>query len=421
MITESVFSTHPQSMREVLPPTPPDSIDSTRAVDVLEGEVGKLSEALALKFEQLTLIHGLSEHLEIQEDSAEVCEQLLEDLLPCIDATAMMIELFADEEHQVSSQCYFTTDGEERISADPVDWLGGIADQCDADRVQTPVGRERETGVIVCNDVSFRSPDAHSPNTHFSESWEGHCIVMSIKRRELVLGRLIAIRDVEQEEFGTVEADLLRSMTLMLAVHWLNQRHYNQLQAMFESTIGSLVSALDAKDAYTCGHSSRVAELSVELASRLGYNDSDLARIHRGGILHDIGKIGIEDSVLGKPGRLTDEEFEKIRQHPVLGYEILKGIRLLREILPAVRHHHEAWDGSGYPDALAGEAIPRDAQIMAVADAFDAMTSDRPYRKGMPLEKVFSIFCEGQGKQWASDVVDVMLAESAVMYRIVKR
>ncbi len=208
---------------------------------------------------------------------------------------------------------------------------------------------------------------------------------------------------------------------MMLGVHLINQRQYLELQQMFEGTIQSLVSALDAKDAYTCGHSNRVSELTVELASRLGYDEEGISRVRMGGILHDIGKIGIDDAVLRKPGRLTDEEFDQIKQHPVLGYEILKGIRQFRKILPSVRHHHESWDGSGYPDGLAGDEIPRDAQIMAVADAFDAMTSDRPYRPGMPLEKVISIFEGGSGSQWAADVVDVLLGMPEVMERYAKR
>jgi HD-GYP domain-containing protein (c-di-GMP phosphodiesterase class II) len=142
----------------------------------------------------------------------------------------------------------------------------------------------------------------------------------------------------------------------------------------------------------------------------LEYDEQRIANIRMAGILHDIGKIGVDDSVLRKPGKLTNEEFEQIKQHPVLGYEILKGIRRFRGILPGVRNHHESWDGSGYPDQMVGEEIPRDAQILAVADAFDAMTSDRPYRAGMSIERVINIFRDGRGKQWAPDVVDVLLA-----------
>jgi HD-GYP domain-containing protein (c-di-GMP phosphodiesterase class II) len=124
------------------------------------------------------------------------------------------------------------------------------------------------------------------------------------------------------------------------------------------------------------------------------------------GLLHDVGKIGIEDSVLRKAGRLTEAEYEHIKLHPELGYRILADLRQLADVLPAVLHHHEQWDGAGYPHGLKSVDIPQIARIMAVADAFDAMTSDRPYREGMAIEKVDEIFREGSGKFWDPDVVD---------------
>ena len=241
--------------------------------------------------------------------------------------------------------------------------------------------------------------------------------IVPIQRGNNSLGQMIAIRSPDQREFGTIEAEMMLSTSMMLAIHILNQRQYQQMQSMFESMIQSLASALDAKDTYTCGHSNRVADLSVELASRLGYDDSALANIRMGGILHDIGKIGVDDCVLRKTTTLTDDEFEQIKRHPVLGYEILKGVDQFGGILPAVRHHHESWDGTGYPDGLAGESIPRDAQIVAVADAFDAMISDRPYRPGMPIERVTQILRDGRGTQWAADVVDVLLAHPELTRR----
>jgi HD-GYP domain-containing protein (c-di-GMP phosphodiesterase class II) len=128
--------------------------------------------------------------------------------------------------------------------------------------------------------------------------------------------------------------------------------------------------------------------------------------MYMAGLVHDIGKIGIADSVLRKPGRLTEAEFEHIKLHPELGYKILKDIKQLSDVLPVVLHHHEQWDGRGYPHGLAGEQIPFLARICAVADAYDAMSSDRPYRKGMPEEKVVRIFKEGAGSQWDADVVN---------------
>jgi HD-GYP domain-containing protein (c-di-GMP phosphodiesterase class II) len=128
------------------------------------------------------------------------------------------------------------------------------------------------------------------------------------------------------------------------------------------------------------------------------------------GLLHDIGKIGIDDAVLRKPGKLTPEEFDHIKLHPALGHRILADIHQLSSVLPAVLHHHEQWDGKGYPHQLAGEDIPRIARIVAVADAYDAMTSDRPYREGMDAETVDQIFRDGAAKQWDAEVVAAYFA-----------
>ena len=225
---------------------------------------------------------------------------------------------------------------------------------------------------------------------------------------------MIAVRPTQEDEFGTVEADLMKSTSMILAAHLVNQRQYVEIQQMFNGMIQSLASALDAKDSYTSGHSSRVAEIAAMIAEKLEYDLEGIKRIRMAGILHDIGKIGVDDAVLRKPGQLNQEEFEQIKLHPVLGYDILKEIKLFRNILPAVRHHHESWDGSGYPDGLLGDGIPRDAQVLAVADAFDAMTSDRPYRSSIPVEQVIDILKSGRGKQWAADVVDALLETEVV-------
>ncbi len=361
----------------------------------LDDEVERLAEALTVKFEELTLIHQLSERLTLGEDSEVICEALLTELVSCIRAETLAIDLVADEESQIAAAIY--------QSGEPVpaDWLRNVAAQV-IESVPDELRDQTSRRISIANNPSESAVQKRG-------------VVVPIERQGVFLGHMIALRNLEECEFGTVEADLMKSTSMMLGAHLINQRQYRELQQMFEGTIQSLVSALDAKDTYTCGHSSRVAELAVELAHRLGFDEEHIATIRMAGILHDIGKIGIEDSVLRKPGRLTDDEFEQIKQHPVLGYEILRGIRPFRKILPAVRHHHESWDGTGYPDGLMGESIPRDAQVLAVADAFDAMTSDRPYRTGMPLQKVIEIFRQGRGSQWAADVVDVLLSSPELM------
>ena len=361
----------------------------------LEDEVDRLAQALSLKFEELTLIHQFSERLKIGEDSAEICQSLLQELVPCINASTIAIDLFEDVELQTPRNFLFT--GERW---DP-DWLNEVA--CHA--LENVAGTQTTPGsepVAIQNTPSEDSPA-------FVRT-----VVIPIQRDGRSLGRMIAVRPIQEDEFGTVEADLMKSTSMILAAHLINQRQYIEIQLMFNGMIQSLVSALDAKDSYTSGHSSRVADVAVMIAEKLGYDPEGLKRIRMAGILHDIGKIGVDDAVLQKPGQVTEEEFEQIKQHPVLGYDILKEIKLFRKILPAVRHHHESWDGSGYPDGLSGEGIPRDAQILAVADAFDAMTSDRPYRSSITVERVVNILKSGRNTQWAADVVEALLETDAV-------
>ena len=153
------------------------------------------------------------------------------------------------------------------------------------------------------------------------------------------------------------------------------------------------------------GHSERVAFYAQRLGEELGLDKQALERLYLTGLLHDIGKIGVDDAILRKPARLDDEEFAKINRHPESGWAILHGLEHLSYVLPGVLHHHEKFDGSGYPDGLAGENIPLDGRILAVCDAYDAMTSDRPYRQGMAHEKAESILRNGAGSHWDPELV----------------
>ena len=199
----------------------------------------------------------------------------------------------------------------------------------------------------------------------------------------------------------------------MVGIHAGNRDLYREQNEFLASVVRALTSAIDAKDPYTCGHSDRVARVAVRLAKELGHDPATLHTLYMAGLLHDIGKIGIDDAVLRKPGKLTNEEFEQIKQHPELGYRILADIRQFASVLPAVLHHHEQWDGRGYPFKLAGDQTPKLARIVAVADAFDAMSSDRPYRKGMEAAKVDEILKAGAGKQWDPEVVAAFFAARA--------
>ncbi len=164
------------------------------------------------------------------------------------------------------------------------------------------------------------------------------------------------------------------------------RRALRQNQELFLETIRTLAAAIDAKDPYTRGHSERVSSYSMAVARHLGLGQDEVFRIRIAAILHDVGKLGIRDDILKKPGGLTEAEYEEIKRHPAIGAQIMEPIRLLKDILPGIRNHHERWDGSGYPDGLAGAEIPMVARIIGVADTFDAMTTDRPYQRALSVE-----------------------------------
>jgi putative nucleotidyltransferase with HDIG domain len=167
--------------------------------------------------------------------------------------------------------------------------------------------------------------------------------------------------------------------------------------------------AIEARDPYTQGHSARVTALAESIALRLGWSEERLALLHVGGPLHDIGKLGVSDDVLSKPGRLDDDELAQIREHPKLGARILLRIAAFRQAIPYVLYHHERWDGTGYPTGRAGEEIPLEARVLAVADAFDAMTSDRPYRPALSRAEALDEVSRCAGTQFDPEIVRIFL------------
>ena len=179
--------------------------------------------------------------------------------------------------------------------------------------------------------------------------------------------------------------------------------------ALFEETTEALANAIDAKDKYTSGHSKRVAVLSRKITEKAGLSEEECEQIYFSGLLHDIGKIGVRDDVINKPGKLTEEEFENIKQHPVLGYQILSSIRQSPYLSDGAHYHHEHYDGTGYPEGLKGEQIPVTARIIALADAYDAMTSSRSYRDALDKEKVRNEILNGMGTQFDITFAAILL------------
>ena len=192
---------------------------------------------------------------------------------------------------------------------------------------------------------------------------------------------------------------LLREKTMMAS----------RLKQNMLTLIDTLANTLEARDPYTHGHSRRVGLYATWIAEDLGYDEDALENLRHGGLLHDIGKIAVREDVLNKPGRLTAEEYDHIKIHPSVGYNILRQIEEFEPMLPIVLSHHERMDGEGYPHQVPGADIPLNARITAIADTFDALTSDRPYRDGMPVEKAIAILESVKGTQLDGELVDIFV------------
>ena len=206
-----------------------------------------------------------------------------------------------------------------------------------------------------------------------------------------------SFKDVEitEDMLKTVKAfGKFASLFVSMKIYQERERGYQK------GIIQTMVRMMEMRDPYTVGHSERVAKYSVELAKNLKLSPEDVDRIYWGSIVHDIGKMGIPEEILLKPSKLTKEEYELIKKHPVLGEEALSDFQWLSDLKPIVRHHHERWDGTGYPDGLKGEEIPFEARIVSVADAFDSMTSKRAYRNALLLEEALKEIEENSGKQF---------------------
>jgi len=224
------------------------------------------------------------------------------------------------------------------------------------------------------------------------------------------LGWLLAVNPLDDRAITRADIERLQYVASLIASQLSNAKVYADLKDLLFGIIRALTAAIDAKDPYTSGHSERVARIAFRLAEEMGIQPSKRSDLYLAGLLHDIGKIGINDDVLKKCGPLTPEEYRHIQAHVEIGVTILKDLKKLHHILPGVRHHHESLDGTGYPDHLSGEDIPLEARILAVADAFDAMSSNRPYRKRLSFLRIHEIFREGRGVQWDPQVVDALFA-----------
>ena len=320
--------------------------------------------------------------------AGETLQEVLNDAVAFFGARRGGVFLLDDVTGQLAVRCYAGTPGGVVPLRPPGKTLATVAfrgrqsllfkDRAEAAMRQADSAVRGEMGSVVC--AVLRAPDSE-------------------------IGVLHLDRGPDAEPF--TEADLLLADSLAAAValgldrQQLVARH----EALFLQTVTALAQAVEMRDAYTGNHTQRVTAYALLLAEEMGLPEGERRRLRVATLLHDIGKIAIDDQILRKPGRLADHEFDTMKTHVVRGTEIIQMIPGLAWALPVVRGHHERWDGRGYPDGLAGEDIPLTARVVAVADAFDAMTSDRPYRAGMPAARAFAELHAGAGTHFDPDCV----------------
>jgi len=362
----------------------------------LEQELDSLSGQLANTYEELSLIYQISGGMKINRRASDFFKQACLDVLEVMGVRGMGVALQGNMLRRQDPVIYGP------LSLPPGK-VHRLADQL------VSVLTERKASLLI-NDLAADK----------SLAWMGEyatqLLAVPLQRQEQVLGCLFAL-DKSAGDFDSMDCKLLNSIANESAIYLENAMLYEDVHDLMMGILHSLTSAVDAKDAYTCGHSERVALLSRHLAQQIQLSDSEVERIYMAGLLHDVGKIGVPENVLQKTGRLTAEEFEQMKKHPQIGARILRDIKQIEDIIPGVLHHHERYDGRGYPAGLAGEQIPLMGRIICLADCFDAMTSNRTYRKALPLEVALTEIRRCSGTQFDPRLAESFLQVGAERFR----
>jgi len=354
----------------------------------LEHELTSISGQLTNTYEELSLIYQISGGMRISRRPADFFRQACLDSIEVMGVRAMGVALSAGEtlgqDPVICGTLTLPPEKVARLGKELTAWM------------------TRRKSSLLINDLRA--------DKQFN--WLGEdaqrLLAVPLQRGEQVLGCLYTL-DKDHGDFDSVDSKLLNSIANESAIYLENAILFEDVHGLMMGLLHSLTSAVDAKDAYTCGHSERVAVLSKMLAQQFGLDEAQVERIYMAGLLHDVGKIGVPEAVLKKPGRLTVEEFEQMKRHPAIGAKILQDVKQIQDIIPGVLHHHERFDGRGYPDGLSGHNIPLMGRIICLADCFDAMTSTRTYRKAMPLEVALADIRRCSGTQFDPGLTEAFL------------
>lgn len=355
---------------------PPDPALARFIADALERDlrtryqIADLSKALVEEFKELSIYGRLQEMLAVRLPLAQILEMGVRQATEWLRADLGCFRLTSD---------FGLADGKRQIISWPTD---ASEDDMALKELADVVLMTQEPLLHHWPTESDADASAEPP----SGQW-GARLGVPIVYQGRARGALLLARQSGEHPFTTIDQRFAATVANQMAIAMENSRLLGRIRDAFFSTIIAMADAIEKRDDYTGGHTQRVAGFSLLMADGLGLSPRLRGMLHIGAMLHDVGKIGVDDAILRKQGRLTDEEFAMMKRHSTIGEEILANIPPLRDVLPVVRFHHESYDGKGYPDGLQGNEIPLLARIVAIADAFDAMTSDRPYRKGMPLAK----------------------------------
>jgi HD-GYP domain-containing protein (c-di-GMP phosphodiesterase class II) len=383
--------------------------ESFQAAGKAEGQIEEVSTELAQTYEELVLLHRLSTNMKVTEPDANFLQMACDSLtsIVFVEGIAMLVERNVDDEQQlVVAAGSGLIDIDERMAA--------ILHS----RLTEQVNSGKEALLDSEVDAPFRYdwPDnikniiavplfgKEKAESRFAgRSQDGHCII----------GLMVAINRIDKPDFDSTDVKLFNSVAGSCAVFIENGRLFTDLKELFIGSLKALTSSIDAKDQYTRGHSERVAFISRWIAERLSaqeaWDEEQIHKVYLAGLLHDIGKIGIDEAVLRKKGRLTEQELDCVKKHPSIGAGILRAIKQMRDIVPGVLCHHERVDGKGYPGGLVGEQITLTGKIVGLADSFDAMTSKRTYREARTVKQAIAEIEKGIGTQFDAKVARAFL------------
>lgn len=353
--------------------------------------------------QQLLALIRAGHHLGHTASEEELLKSILNDAVAVLDAQRGAIALVEGEGKKLKLRAAATGKGKPRVAVAGGD--SGARPRFSMSLAQRSLERGES---ILCQRLT-EDPELASAQS-IAEGSMASALCVLLRTPHQRLGVLHLDRAPWQKPFNEDDLHLADALAVHVSAGIESAQHLRTQRQMFFNTITVLAQAVEMRDTYTGGHTARVTSYSLLLAQHMQLSAEDLELLRVGTPLHDVGKIGIDDAILKKPDRLTPDEFEIMKQHTVKGAEILETVPELHAIIPIARSHHERWDGRGYPDGLKGDQTPLLARIVAVADAFDAMTSDRPYRIGMQPEVAFAEMEKNSGRQFDPQLAQGFLA-----------